>query len=126
MTSRAETTDPARGSTLRCVAEIDGPAARVTLRGRLDVETVWSFGAELAILIRSGRHHLTVDLAVLDDVSTICVGVVNRTVAELRTVQGTLTLTGADHALVRRLRAAGLHPAVRTPDLAVRLAETAD
>lgn len=102
-------------SSLRYLAEIDGPVVRVTLRGRLDVDTVWSFGAELLALIRAGRRHLSVDLSPLDDVSSICVGVVNRAVSELKLVGGTLTLCGADESMMRRLRAAGLHPAVLTP-----------
>ena len=116
MTGRVSTRAPGAGqSSLRYLAEIDGPTARVTLRGRLDVDTVWSFGAELLALIRAGRRHLSVDLGQLDDVSSICVGVVNRTVSELKLVGGTLTLCGAGEPTVRRLRAAGLHPAVLIP-----------
>jgi anti-anti-sigma factor len=100
---------------LRYLAEIDGPAARVALRGRLDVDTVWSFGAELSALIRAGRRHLTIDLGDLEHVASICVGVLNRTVAELKARSGTLTLSGADDALLGRLRDAGMHTAVRTP-----------
>lgn len=115
MTGPVSTRAPETGrSSLRYLAEIEGPAVRVTLRGRLDVDTVWSFGAELLALIRAGRRHITVDLGQLEHVSTICVGVVNRTVAELKPVDGTLTLCGTDDPLVRRLRAAGLHPGVIT------------
>jgi anti-anti-sigma factor len=117
MTSRGGTIESApMPSTLRCLAEIQGPAARVTLRGRLDAETLWSFGAELSTLIRAGRQHLTVDLGELDDVSAVCVGVVNRIVGELRPTGGTLRLTGADDDLIRLLRAAGMHPSVITDD----------
>jgi anti-anti-sigma factor len=116
MTDRPSTRAPEAGrSSLRYLADIDGPTVRVTLRGRLDVDTVWSFGAELLALIRAGRRHLSVDLSQLEHVSTICVGVANRAVSELKSVDGTLTLSGADDALVRRLRAAGLHPSVITP-----------
>jgi anti-anti-sigma regulatory factor len=77
---------------------------------------LWSFGAELSTLIRAGRRDLTVDLGELDEVSAICVGVVNRIVAELRPVHGTLRLFGADDALVHLLLAAGMHPSVITDD----------
>jgi len=111
--SRARASETGRSS-LRYLADIDGTTARVTLRGRLDVDTVWSFGAELLALIRAGRRHIVVELSQLEHVSTICVGVANRTVSELRSVAGTLTLSGADEPLVRRLRTAGLHPSVIT------------
>jgi anti-anti-sigma factor len=105
----------ARRETLRCDAQVDGKHAVLRLVGRLDMDTVWSFGAELAGLIRDGRKHITVDFAQLDDVSALCVGVLNRTVSELKGLHGSLSLCGVDDAMVRRLRSAGLHPAVLTP-----------
>ena len=123
MTGQTSARTPETGrSSLRYFAEIDGPTARLSLRGRLDVDTVWSFGAELLALIRAGRRHLEVDLSQLELTSTICVGVVNRTVSELKPVGGTLTLCGADEPLVRRLHAAGLHPAVRAVSAAEKAA----
>lgn len=92
----------------------EGAQATLRLKGSLDLDTVWALGAELSTLIRSGRQHLVLDLSGCTTVSPVCVGVLNRTVGELSARHGALSLRGATDSVVRRLRSAGLHPAVRT------------
>ncbi|HEV7191752.1 MAG TPA: STAS domain-containing protein [Jatrophihabitantaceae bacterium] len=99
---------------LRCSVDDDGSRVTVWLRGRLDLDTVWTLGAELSALIRAGRRHLTVDVGECAAVSPVCVGVLNRTVGELKSAHGVLALRGLSEAALQRLRTAGLHPAVRT------------
>lgn len=97
---------------LSCHVENAGARAVVRLRGDLDLDTVWTLGEQLSRLIRSGQQHLVLDLSECGAVSPVCVGVLNRTVSELKLVRGTLSLRGAGQAVLTRLRAAGLHPAI--------------
>jgi anti-anti-sigma factor len=90
----------------------DKPLATVRLTGALGAGNVRMLGRRIAELIRAGHRYLVLDLSAVDDVAPICVGVFNRAVAELRQVEGTLTLRGLDRATVRRLSGAGLHPSV--------------
>jgi anti-anti-sigma factor len=98
----------------RCSVERAGSQATLRLRGDLDLDTVWTLGAELSSLIRTGSRHLTIDMSGCDLVSPVCVGVLNRTVSELQNAKGVLALRGLGDAALSRLRFAGLHPAVRT------------
>lgn len=91
-----------------------GTQVTVRLRGELDLDTVWALGAELSRLIRGGQRHVVLDLSGCRSVSPVCVGVLNRAVAELKVAQGMLALRGLSEAGLQRLRSAGLHPAVRT------------
>lgn len=103
------------GGGLMCVVERTGTHAEVRLLGTLEIDTVWTLGAELSQLIRSGYTHLVLDLAGCTSVSPVCVGVLNRAVLELRNGYGGLVLRNVAPAVVNRLRGAGLHPAVLTP-----------
>lgn len=93
-------------------ASSDTPLATVRLTGALGSGNVRMLGRRMAELIRSGHRYLVLDLSAVDDVAPICVGVFNRAVAELRQLEGTLTLRGLDRATIHRLSGAGLHPSV--------------
>lgn len=103
------------------------PTAHIQLNGELDEHTVASFGAQLAMLIRTGHRELYLDGTQLDRVSPVCVGVLNRAAEGLSTAgsragdvtagePGGLTISGLDAETVAVLRAAGLHASVRLGD----------
>lgn len=100
------------------------PAAHIQLNGELDEHTVASFGAQLAMLIRTGHRELYLDGTQLDRLSPVCVGVLNRTAEDLSAATtrpgdsaggeaGSLTICGLDSETVAVLRAAGLHGSIR-------------
>ena len=88
------------------------PLVTLRLRGALGTANVRPLGSKLAELIRDGHRYLVLDCAAVSELAPLCVGVLNRAVAELRQLEGTLTLRGLDTAAVRRLTGAGLHPSV--------------
>ncbi len=100
-------------SSLFCDVRARHSTARVRLSGELGAGTVAELGAELVALIRTRHHQLIIDLYGLSHVSPICVGVLNRAVAELGALGGELTLTGISDADAGVLRHAGLHEAIR-------------
>ena len=95
------------------------PSAHMQLTGELDEDTVASFGAQLAMLIRTGHRELYLDATGLDRVSPVCVGVLNRAVEDLAGYgadAGTIAVVGLDPETVAVLRAAGLNAAIRLSD----------
>ena len=112
------TTEPAPplASGLHCGVDRSAAIATVRLVGRLTGDNVRVLGARLAELIRSGHRYLVLEFGDLAEVAPVCVGVLNRTVAELQQVQGTLTVRGLERAALAPLVRAGLHPAVRYSD----------
>jgi anti-anti-sigma factor len=89
------------------------------LSGELDEETVASFGAQLAMLIRTGHRELYLDAAEVGHVSPVCVGVLNRAAEDLANATsdgGVIALTGLDAETVAVLRAAGLHGSIQVSD----------
>ena len=88
------------------------------LSGELDEDTVASFGAQLAMLIRTGHRELYLDVSELVHVSPVCVGVLNRAADDLGTAgpDGIIALAGFDPETIAVLRAAGLHASIRVSD----------
>jgi anti-anti-sigma factor len=97
---------------LEFAVELERPLAVVRLRGRLTGDNVRALGGQLAELMRNGNRYLVIEMGELAEIAPVCVGVLNRTVSELRHVDGSLTLRGVDATGVRMLKRAGLHPSV--------------
>jgi anti-anti-sigma factor len=118
---RAADDDPGRDrptSVLSFHVATATPAAHMQLSGELDEDTVASFGAQLAMLIRTGHRELYLDVAQLSHVSPVCVGVLNRAAEDLDTAGpgGIIALAGLDPETIAILQEAGLHAAIRVSD----------
>jgi len=100
-------------STLRSTVDRQKPLATLQLRGRLNGDNVRALGTQLAELIRDGYHVMVVEMGELSEVAPVCVGVLNRTLGELRQYDGTLVLRGLDACTVQTLGRAGLHPSIQ-------------
>jgi anti-anti-sigma regulatory factor len=98
---------------LHCAVHREAASATLRLAGQLTRADVRVLGAHLNELIRSGQRHLVVDMSELAEVAAVSVGVLNRSIAELRHAGGTLALRGLDGAKLPLLMRAGLHPAIR-------------
>jgi anti-anti-sigma factor len=88
------------------------------LSGELDEDTVASFGAQLAMLIRTGHRELYLDVEEVSHVSPVCVGVLNRAAEDLANAapDGIIALAGLDPETIAVLRAAGLHASIQVSD----------
>jgi anti-anti-sigma regulatory factor len=99
-------------SALECAVDLQKPLAVVRLRGRLTGENVRRLGGQLAELMRNGHRYLVIELGELGELAPVCVGVLNRTVSELRQIDGSLTLRGLNAEGSQMLKRAGLHPSI--------------
>lgn len=82
--------------------------AHVRLTGAIVESTAIELSNVLGGLARGGHRHVTLDLGQLRRTSCVATGVLNRTAADLRSVQGELTLINVPDETLSLLRRAGL------------------
>jgi anti-anti-sigma factor len=87
---------------------------RLALDGRLDASWSEHAGAALDEAIRSGRSRLELDLAAVNFISSVGIGVILRANARLRAVKGTLVVVAASASVRDMLRISRLEGLIHT------------
>src|SRR5882724_8739113 len=92
------------------------------LKGRLDANWADHVGSAIETAIRAGQHHIDLDLAQVDYISSAGIRVLVKYFKQLKTAQGTLRVVRAADAVLSVLQLSGIAGLLAAPAEAPRTA----